>query len=340
MRPVAVLVISALAVANVLAAGPPARRGTSVRGQATLAVQVRLDRAGFSPGEIDGSGGPNTTRAIEAFQRARGLPESGRPDAATKEALEAADQRDVLVDRTLSDEDVAGPWTPIPEDMMAQAMLPALGYTSPLERLAEQVHAAPALLRALNPGATFDRAGEIVRVPDVDEVGAAPSAPRPVRTRGEPAATRHDRPVAERASTRVDAVLVRVSKATSALTVTSADGAVVFHAPVTLGSEHDPLPLGEWSVTGVQRNPVFHYNPDLFWDADPAHARAVLRAGPNNPVGVVWIDLNREHYGLHGTPEPGLVGHATSHGCVRLTNWDALHVASLVARGTRVVFEE
>ena len=116
-----------------------------------------------------------------------------------------------------------------------------------------------------------------------------------------------------------------------------AAGEVVFHAPVTVGSENDPLPVGEWKVTGVSRNPVFNYNPKLFWDADPAHAKAKIPAGPNNPVGVVWIDLSKEHYGIHGTPEPSRIGYTESHGCIRLTNWDAMRLAELVGPGTKVV---
>jgi lipoprotein-anchoring transpeptidase ErfK/SrfK len=118
------------------------------------------------------------------------------------------------------------------------------------------------------------------------------------------------------------------------------NGKLIFHAPVTSGSTRDPLPMGEWTVTGVHRNPAFHYNPDLFWDANPAHSKAKIAPGPNNPVGLVWIDINREHYGLHGTPEPGKVGHTSSHGCVRLTNWDALKLAAMVAKGTPVHFEQ
>jgi lipoprotein-anchoring transpeptidase ErfK/SrfK len=112
------------------------------------------------------------------------------------------------------------------------------------------------------------------------------------------------------------------------------------YAPVTTGSEHDPLPIGEWKVNGVQKNPTFAYNPDLFWDADAKDAKAKIPAGPNNPVGVVWIDISRPHYGLHGTPEPSTVGKTSSHGCVRLTNWDALKLAALVRPGTKVVFAE
>jgi lipoprotein-anchoring transpeptidase ErfK/SrfK len=115
---------------------------------------------------------------------------------------------------------------------------------------------------------------------------------------------------------------------------------VIFHAPVTSGSEHDPLPVGNWVVTAVLRNPTFHYNPDLFWDADPASVKAKIPPGPNNPVGVVWIDIDKPHYGIHGGPEPGKIGYTASHGCVRLTNWDAARLAGLVAKGTPVVFEK
>jgi lipoprotein-anchoring transpeptidase ErfK/SrfK len=129
-----------------------------------------------------------------------------------------------------------------------------------------------------------------------------------------------------------------LSKSSGALTVRDASDRVVFYAPVTTGSDNDPLPIGEWKVTGVQYNPAFNYNPDLFWDADPSHAKARLAPGPNNPVGVVWIDLSKEHYGIHGTPEPSSIGKSESHGCVRMTNWDALELARLVKPGTRVVF--
>jgi lipoprotein-anchoring transpeptidase ErfK/SrfK len=131
-----------------------------------------------------------------------------------------------------------------------------------------------------------------------------------------------------------------VAKSTSSLTVTDESGRVLVYAPVTTGSLHDPLPIGEWKVTGIRFNPKFHYNPDLFWDAEPAHTKATIQPGPNNPVGVVWIDISKEHYGLHGTPEPSTIGRTQSHGCVRMTNWDALKVAALVKPGTHVVFTE
>ena len=133
-------------------------------------------------------------------------------------------------------------------------------------------------------------------------------------------------------------VTIQVSREESALRATRPDGTVIFFAPVTTGSEHDPLPTGDWQVTSVDWHSVFHYNPELFWDANPKHSKATLKPGPNNPIGIVWIALSLEHYGLHGTPEPSRIGYTESHGCVRLTNWDAAHVASIVKRGTPVLF--
>ena len=135
-------------------------------------------------------------------------------------------------------------------------------------------------------------------------------------------------------------ITVVVTKSTSALTIEDSKGQILFHAPVTSGSTHDPLPIGTWKVTGVQRNPKFHYNPELFWDATPGDRKATLQPGPNNPVGIVWIDLSKPHYGIHGTPEPSKIGHVESHGCVRLTNWDADRVAQWVKPGIKVVFRE
>jgi len=134
--------------------------------------------------------------------------------------------------------------------------------------------------------------------------------------------------------------VVHVSKSFSTLWVTDGAGKTIMHAPVTSGSEHDPLPIGMWTVTAVSRNPTFNYNPDLFWDANPTHAKAKIPPGPNGPVGLVWIDISKEHYGLHGTPEPSQIGHTSSHGCVRLTNWDAARLAALVTKGTPVLFEQ
>jgi lipoprotein-anchoring transpeptidase ErfK/SrfK len=276
----------------------------------TLATQVMLDRAGFSPGEIDAQRGPGTDRALAAYTKSGG-------DA-------SATPQDAITDYTITSEDAAGPFTPaIPADMMAMSKLQALGYTNLVEMLGERFHASPALLHRLNPEATF-AAGERIKVPNV--AGAVPPVgPPPGRQNGanSPATT-----------------TIWVHKSTSDLTVTDASGRVLMYAPVTTGSVHDPLPIGEWKVNGVQHDPEFHYNPALFWDAKAQDAKATIPPGPNNPVGVVWIDISRPHYGLHGTPEPSKIGKTESHGCVRLTNWDALKLATLVKPGTRVVFAE
>jgi lipoprotein-anchoring transpeptidase ErfK/SrfK len=285
-----------------------------------LALQVALDRAGFSPGVIDGQAGARTRQALQRFQEARGLSATGVADEATRQALGGDPP---LVAYVLTDADIAGPYvTQIPEDMMEKRTLDALAYTSAAEMLAERFHTTPRLIARLNRGMTWT-AGQPVHVPNVEPFIV------PARTEARKASPPTADAVAD----------VRVSKAGGVLMVRGTDGRVLFSAPVTSGSEHDPLPIGQWKVTAVYLRPVFNYNPALFWDADPSHAKAKLPAGPNNPVGVVWIDLDKEHYGLHGTPEPSTVGVTQSHGCVRLTNWDAMRLASLVKTGTPVLFE-
>jgi lipoprotein-anchoring transpeptidase ErfK/SrfK len=282
---------------------------------------VLLDRRGFSPGQIDGKPGSNFSHALTALQQARSVATSGAPDCDTWHALggdAASPAQATLTTYELSEADVKGPFTKqIPRELSKQARLPALDYQSAIEELGEKFHTAPALLLQLNPHLRFAPHEEI-KVPAVTPFDMA--AKRPV----DPSA---------------GDVTVQVSRGESALRVLRADGSVIFFAPVTTGSEHDPLPPGQWTVTGVDWHPVFHYNPDLFWDAKPGDSKATIKSGPNNPVGVVWINLSLEHYGLHGTPEPANIGKTESHGCVRLTNWDAVRVASLVKRGTPVVFQ-
>jgi lipoprotein-anchoring transpeptidase ErfK/SrfK len=303
-----------------------------------LRTQVMLDRAGFSPGAIDGKMGGNTKKALEQYQKQA---------PATPAAVEP------VAGYTITAVDAAGPFEPaIPADLVEQATLSALAYTSVLEALAERFHSTPALLTQLNPSAQF-KEGEQIQVPNVEPLVAPVQKPEPspealaaaAKERGaRPAGTtgRRGTTAPKQPNTvmmRPD-VTVTVSKAASALSVADASGRTIFYAPVTTGSEHDPLPIGEWKVTGVQFNPAFNYNPDLFWDADPSHAKTKLPSGPNNPVGLVWIDLSKDHYGIHGTPEPSTIGRTQSHGCVRLTNWDALKLAGMVKPGTRVVFSE
>jgi lipoprotein-anchoring transpeptidase ErfK/SrfK len=284
----------------------------------TLRLQVMLDRAGFSPGAIDGRAGPSTRRAHEAWQKHAGT--------APQPALEP------LTRYRITAEDLAGPFVAnIPADLVEQARLPHLGYRSVVEALAERFHTTPALLQRLNPDARFEE-GVDISVPNVEPL-VMPEAEERESARGTTGAT------GTSGTARPD-VVVTVSKSASALTVTDPTGRIVMYAPVTTGSQNDPLPIGEWTVKGVSLRPPFHYNPKLFWDADPSHSKAKIPPGPNNPVGLVWVDLSKEHYGIHGTPEPSQIGRSESHGCVRLTNWDALRLAGLVKTGTRVVFTD
>jgi lipoprotein-anchoring transpeptidase ErfK/SrfK len=279
------------------------------KGSAVLRAQILLDRAHFSCGEIDGDFGSNLEKAVGAFQQARQVPPSRMVDAATWAALNA-DQAPVLSSYTISPDDEKGPFEKIPADLGQQAKLPALGYSSPLEELSERFHVAPAVLQALNPGVDFSKAGQSIQAPNV--MTMPPGA----------------------------AARVEVSKSESSVRAYDAGNQLLAFYVATIGSEHDPLPIGEWKIRGVAHNPVFHYNPDLFWDAKATDEKATIKPGPNNPVGVVWIDLSKEHYGIHGTPEPSRIGHTTSHGCIRLANWDAAELASMVKPGVPAILKE
>jgi lipoprotein-anchoring transpeptidase ErfK/SrfK len=300
--------------------------------QQALAVQIALDRAGFSPGEIDGRTGPKTRLALSEFQKSSSVQATGVVNEETLAALHVAPEP--LVTYTITQQDVAGPFIDkMPADMMEAAKLPFLGYISALEALSEKFHSSPVLMKRLNPSAAWT-AGEVIKVPDVEpfELPSKSEKP-PVAVKG----TAGTKPVA--GAKPAGAVEVIVSGSTKSLIVRDAGGKTLMHAPVTVGSEKDPLPVGEWKVVGVSWNPVFNYNPDLFWDADPGHAKAKIPSGPNNPVGVVWVDISKEHFGLHGTPEPSTIGRTESHGCIRLTNWDATKLGRLVSAGTKVTIQ-
>jgi lipoprotein-anchoring transpeptidase ErfK/SrfK len=277
---------------------------------AVLRMQIMLDRAHFSSGEIDGFTGSNLREAISGYQKARGIDGAGSMNAATWAALNA-DSADALTSYTIADADVAGPFLPIPEDMAEKAKLPSLGYASADEALGEKFHASPALLKRLNPGKDLSRAGEQIIVPNVLDTEPLPKGGKIV-----------------------------VGKSARTLTLFDTAGKAIAQFPASTGSAHDPLPVGNWKVKGISKNPVFFYNPKLFWDADASEKKARIPAGPNNPVGVAWIDLSKPHYGIHGTPVPGSIGKTQSHGCIRLTNWYVSALAASVAGGTDVVLQD
>ncbi len=278
-------------------------------GPAVVRLQILLDRAHFSPGQIDGQYGDNLRIALKGYQAVHNLPETGIGDATTWQSLNS-DTAPALVAYTITADDLAGPFQKLPADLMQQAKLSTLGYESPEDELGERFHTNPAVLEKLNPGKNLHNAGEQILVPNVQRDYA------------------------------VHAAKLVVSKNRRTVTAFADDGSVLAQYPATMGSEHDPLPIGEWKIPGVRQNPVFHYNPDLFWDAKPEDSRAEIAAGPRNPVGVVWISLSKEHYGIHGTPRPGEIGHAESHGCIRLTNWDAEELSKMVKPGTPAILEE
>ncbi|HWR53449.1 MAG TPA: L,D-transpeptidase family protein [Bryobacteraceae bacterium] len=282
--------------------------GPGAEGEPVLRAQILLARSHFSPGEINTKFGPTATKAVRAFQAARGLPQTGTVDAATWKALNA-DQAPAVILYALTDHDEAGPFGKIPRDMIAKAKLKRLGYSSPSEALGERFHVNPGVLQRLNPGKSLRKPGTEIVVPNV------------------------------LVSPPLEASQIVVNGTEGSVTAFDAAGKLLAWYAATTGSEHDPLPVGNWKILGKSFSPKFHYNPDLFWDATGAQSKATIAPGPNNPVGMVWIDLSKKHYGIHGTPEPSEVGTSTSHGCIRLTNWDAVELAHMVKPGTPAILK-
>lgn len=276
---------------------------------ALIRAQVLLERARFSPGAIDGLAGSNMRQAIAAFQKAKGLKDDGQLTPEVMERLHAEGSGPVTTTYQITQQDIDGPYMGVvPTDLEKQGEAAAMNYGDIVEALAERFHLTEDLLRAMNPGVDFKRAGQTLLVPAIDN--------RPLDA---------------------DVARIDVNKAEGSVKAFSADGALLAYFPATIGSSDNPTPSGTLRVNGVARNPDYTYDPSKLSYGDVGR-KVVVKAGPNNPVGVVWIDLNKPSYGIHGTPDPHLVGKTASHGCVRLTNWDVWKLADKVKPGVTVRF--
>ncbi len=339
------------------AAGVQAQQGDD-QPRPVMQLQVALDRMNFSPGVIDGKMGMSTELALKGFQEANGLQQTGTFDPATKQALtprmNIAATRVVTVPAAF----VQGPFVPVPDSADKQAEMEELGYNNVMEKMGERFHTTPDVLRQLNPQlgggqpadpqatatgdgqaaqpqADVQLAGQQLRVPNIgnDRVNAPPNAPEA-----------HQKWTQTLATLGVNAQQPKATKVVGDksgkwLKVYGEGDKLIAQFQATMGSSRDPLPLGDWKIYGVAKNTKFSYDPALFWDVPDSKPKQMLPPGPNGPVGVVWIDLSKEHYGIHGTPAPETIGRAESHGCVRLTNWDAARLAQMVDTSTKVVFQ-
>ncbi|MEG3082465.1 L,D-transpeptidase family protein [Sphingomonas sp. PB2P12] len=298
-----------------------------------LHVQVILDHLGFGPGVLDGRGGQSLVAALKGFQEAKGLPITGKADARTLQALYPYRAARPTVTVALTPEMLAGPFiNPFPKDPAKQAELASLGYKTVMEKLGEMFHTTPAVIVALNSPTTKLAPGTKVVFPN-----ALPSS------RAYDPKLKPDW-IATLTMLNVDATQpkadhVVVDKSDGVLRVLDASDKLIAQFSATMGSSHDPLPLGTWTIKGSDYNPKFHFNPALFWDAKKGQQKEMLPPGPNGPVGVVWMDLSKDHYGIHGTPNPETIGRAESHGCIRLTNWDAARLSMMIKPGTKAVFQ-
>ena len=298
------------------------------RGAAALQVQVLLDRAHFSPGIIDGVWGDNAAKALAYFRSAgsgdttMAVDSAATIDEATWSRLRGAGaSKPILTRYTVTAEDVKGPFAELPDNVYEQAKLDCLCYSSAAEGIAEKFHTSQKLIAQLNPQVSVASltAGTQLVVPNVEVAVADSTAPSTVA--GIPGVAR-----------------ILISRTGFWTHAVDSAGKVVAHFPSTLGGGYDPSPTGDYRITNIAWNPTFHYQPKLFAEVSDKKPTARLPKGPNSPVGVVWMALSKPHYGIHGTSAPETIGYSNSHGCVRLTNWDAIALGRLISKGTPVEF--
>ncbi len=295
----------------------------SGEGPSVLRAQILLDRSPFSPGIVDGLWGKNTEKAVYWLQKSNNLRATGKINEETfKKLFDLSGAPDnFIIEHKLTEKDVSGPFVEIPGDIYAKAELDCLCYESLEEKLSEMFHTSPDLLAQLNPKADLDglKAGDAIMVPNVTDTDLEKKS--------------------ETAKGPEIAKIV-ISGGGHYLHALDESDNVIYHFPTTLGSDYAPSPSGEWKINAIAWDPTWHYQPSILTGEPDDKPNAIIPAGPNNPVGKVWMDLSKEHYGIHGTKAPETIGYATSNGCVRLTNWDAVFLANRVNKGVAVRFTD
>lgn len=272
------------------------------------ALQVLLDRAGASPGVIDGRFGSNVDKALAAYREITGSYLKSTDAIGITEAL-ANSGGDAFAFYTITTEDAAGPYiASVPEDYSEKAKLERMAFTSVTEALAERFHMDENYLKAINPGVNFNRPGTVVKVANFGRLVSKP------------------------------VVRITADKARKQVFAYGEDGRLVAAYPATIGSTDTPSPSGIHAISRIAVNPNYTYNPKLNFKQGNNDKVLTIPPGPNGPVGSIWIALDKPTYGIHGTPEPSKIGKTESHGCIRLTNWDAAELAKLVKPGVTVEF--